>query len=256
MKLTSPFISTSASTSLRLLAVLAALTGCAGKAQPDWQMNAQSSITRFQQAYLTGKAQVEAVEFKRAREQVAATGKIDLVARTELIRCATRVASLVLDDCTGFDPLRQDASAPERAYARYLAGSATLQDAALLPEPHRPVANAIVNGADAQAVAAALQIKDPLAALVASGVLLRTGRASPALLDFAIETASSQGWRRPLLAWLNVQALRAEQAGAAPEAQRLRRRIALVSDAKSSAADGIKQHQPANFLESKDATKP
>ena len=66
------------------------------------------------------------------------------------------------------------------------------------------------------------------AALVASSVLLRAGRASPELLDFAVDTASSQGWRRPLLAWLGVQALRAEQAGAQQEAERLRRRIALV----------------------------
>jgi hypothetical protein len=44
----------------------------------------------------------------------------------------------------------------------------------------------------------------------------------------AIGTASSQGWRRPLLAWLGVQAQRAEQAGDAEEAARLRRRIAIT----------------------------
>ena len=36
-------------------------------------------------------------------------------------------------------------------------------------------------------------------------------------------------WRRPLLAWLGVQAQRAEQAGATDEAQRLRRRMALAA---------------------------
>jgi hypothetical protein len=45
----------------------------------------------------------------------------------------------------------------------------------------------------------------------------------------ATETASAQGWRRPLLAWLGVQAARAEQAGAAEEAQRIRRRMALAA---------------------------
>jgi threonine/homoserine/homoserine lactone efflux protein len=34
-----------------------------------------------------------------------------------------------------------------------------------------------------------------------------------------------------LLAWLGVQAMRAEQAGAVDEAQRLRRRMALVTGA-------------------------
>jgi hypothetical protein len=48
------------------------------------------------------------------------------------------------------------------------------------------------------------------------------------VLQIAVDTASSQGWRRPLLAWLNVQLLLAERAGAVAEAERLRRRIALV----------------------------
>lgn len=207
------------------LGMLALLAACAGKVQPDWQMNAQSSIARFQQAYLSGNAPVEALEFKRAREQLSSTGQIDLVARIELIRCATRVASLVFEDCRAFDLLQQDAGAPERAYARYLAGKANAPEAALLPEQHRVVAGAT---SDAQAIAAALKIEDPLSALVASSVLLRTGRASPELLDFAVATASGQGWRRPLLAWLGVQALRAEQAGATLEAERLQRRIALI----------------------------
>jgi hypothetical protein len=227
------FKSTSASIARRLPTALATLAtvvlaACAGKVQPDWQMNAQSSIMRFQQAYLVGNAPVEAVEFKRAREQVATTGQIDLVARVELIRCAAQVASLAFQDCTGFDRLQRDAGAPERAYARYLTASPNRQEAALLPEQHRPIADANANGDGMQAVAAALKIEDPLSALVASSVLLRAGRASPALLDFAVETASSQGWRRPLLAWLGVQALRAEQAGATLEAERLQRRIALV----------------------------
>ena len=52
---------------------------------------------------------------------------------------------------------------------------------------------------------------------------------APELLVLAAETASAQGWRRPLLAWLGVAAQRAEQAGAAEEAQRLRRRMALAA---------------------------
>jgi hypothetical protein len=238
---TSTLTSTSAPTALRLPAVLTTLAmltmlgllaACAGKVQPDWQMNAQSSITRFQQAYLAGNASVDTVEFQRARAQVSSTGQIDLVARVELIRCATRAASLVFEDCSGFDKLQQDADAPERAYAHYLTGSPNREEVALLPEQHRRVASANANGDDAQAVAAALEIQDPLSALVASSVLLRSGRASPELLDFAVETASGQGWRRPLLAWLSVQALRAEQAGATQEAERLQRRIALVQGSR------------------------
>jgi hypothetical protein len=48
------------------------------------------------------------------------------------------------------------------------------------------------------------------------------------VLQLAVDTASAQGWRRPLLAWLGAQARRAELAGASEEAERLRRRMALV----------------------------
>ncbi|HNO42090.1 MAG TPA: hypothetical protein PKJ12_05790, partial [Ottowia sp.] len=91
--------------------------------------------------------------------------------------------------------------------------------AALLPPLHQAVA------AGSQAVAA---IDEPLARLIAAGVLLRQGRASPALVAQAVGTASEQGWRRPLLAWLGVQARLAEQAGQTEEAARIHRRMDLV----------------------------
>lgn len=211
-----------------LLTALAAATLAAcssGPPVPDWKMNAQSSIERFESAYLNGNALVEQTEFQRARDQVGSTGKIDLIARIELLRCAARVASLVFEDCTAFVALRADATPADRAYANYLAGKVQAADIALLPEAQRAVAGANSDVAAAGAVAA---IKDPLSQLVAAGVLLRSGRATPALLDTAVATASDQGWRRPLLAWLGVQRLRAEQAGDAQEAERIKRRMDIV----------------------------
>lgn len=220
---------------LSVLAALlcTALAACSsGPPVPDWKMNAQSSIERFEAAYLNGSALVEQTEFQRAREQVGSTGKIELTARVELLRCATRVASLVFEDCTAFDALRADAGAADRAYANYLAGKLQPADIALLPEAQRAVAGATSDTAAAGAVAG---IADPLSQLVAAGVLLRSGRATPALLDTAVATASDQGWRRPLLAWLGVQARLAEQRGDAAEAARVRRRMDLVQPLTSPA---------------------
>jgi hypothetical protein len=194
---------------------------------PDWQMNAQSAIERSTAAYLSGNARVEQAEYQRAREALGSTGKVDLIIRAELIRCAARVASLVFEDCAGFDKLAADASPADRAYAAYLSGRASAADAALLPAQHQPVAAA---ASDTAAAAATQAITDPLSKLVASGVLLRANKATPAVLADAVETASAQGWRRPLLAWLGVQAMRAGQARDAAEAQRIKRRIDLVSE--------------------------
>lgn len=219
-KLVSPFLFS--------LAVLAA---CSSKPPaPEWQMNAKTSAERAAEAWLVGDARIEAVEFARTRRELTSTGRADLLARAELLRCATRVASLVFEPCAGFDALAVDAAPAEQAYARYLQGAAQPADAALLPEAHR----ALVGGAAPDAAVAA--IKDPLSQLVAAGVLMKSGRATPAVIDAAVDTASARGWRRPLLAWLGVQWDRAQAAGALEEAARLQRRMDLVAPAPAAPA--------------------
>lgn len=211
------------------IATLALLGACAsGPQAPDWQVNAHGAMQRSVAAYLAGNARVETLEFERARSEVTRTGRPELVARVELMRCAGRVASLMFEPCAGFEPLRQDVPAAERAYADYLAARLQTPDLALLPPPQRAAAAANANAA------ALKNIDDPLSRLVAAGVLLQAGRASPEVQALAVETASAQGWRRPLLAWLHVQAQAAEQSGQAEEAARLRRRIALVENTPSA----------------------
>lgn len=210
---------------LWLLALsLVLLAGCGSRPRaPDWEINAHDTLARYVKASLSGNARVEAAEFARARRELESTGQPGLVARAELTRCALRVASLRLEPCVGFEALRADSPAAERAYADYLAGRIAPPEIALLPVQHRAAASPAASAATVGA------IEDPLSRLVAAGVFFRTGRATPEVLALAADTASAQGWRRPLLAWLGVQAVRAEQAGATEEAQRLRRRMALVA---------------------------
>lgn len=206
-----------------LLAIL--LAGCSTPQPPDWQSNAHSALQSYSKAYLRGDTRAADQEFARARNEIAGTGRADLVARAELLRCANRVASLEFDDCAGFAPLAEDAGASERSYAAYLSGHWQDLDPALLPAHHRALLTAATGG-ERSLISS---IADPLARLVAAGALLQTGRLTPADIAVATETASAQGWRRPLLAWLGVQALRAQQAGDRDAAARIQRRIELAS---------------------------
>lgn len=213
--------------SLLASAAVLALVACGNTPPaPDWQMNAKASAERAIQAWLTGDQRVEAAEFARARREVASTGRIDLSARVELLRCAGHVAALVVEPCAGFEALAVDAAPAEQAYARYLAGRSTAADAALLPDVHRSLA-----GGSASPDTALAAIADPLSRLVAAGVLFQRGQATPGVIAQAVDTASAQGWRRPLLAWLQVQRARAQAAGAPEEVDRLQRRIDLVAPA-------------------------
>ncbi len=187
----------------------------------EWQLNAQGALREAVLAYLVGNDRVANAEFTRARADIASTGRLDLLARAELVRCAARVASLDIDTCPAYQALATDAAPAERAYAAYLSGRWQGLDVALLPPQHRAVPTATDKALGS--------IQDPLAQLVAAGALLQAGQLSPAGVATAVDTASSQGWRRPLLAWLGVQLLRAEAAGQGVEAQRLRRRIDLTA---------------------------
>lgn len=203
------------------------LAACSNTPQaPGWQAGAHDDLQRFTASYLKGEPRADS-EFERARSGLASTGQVALVARAELTRCAVALASLVTDPCEGFEQLRRDAPAAERAYADYLAGRISPAEVALLPEQHRAIAGGREDAAALQAIA------DPVSRLVAAGVMFRMGRASPQVIEIAADTASQQGWRRPLLAWLGVQAQRAERAGARDEAERIRRRMALVSGQSS-----------------------
>ena len=182
-----------------LLCVLVACCS-SGPPVPDWQLNASQALQAFQHDYLVGDTRASEGDFARARTELSSTGREDLVARAELMRCAVRVASLEFDDCRGFEALRAGAGAEEAAYADYLAGHGT---------------HAVES--------------DALSRLVAAGVKLKTGGIDPAGIAAAIDIASAQGWRRPLLAWLGVQAKRAEAAGDSETAARIRRRMQLIS---------------------------
>ena len=212
------------------LSTVLALAACSsGPKPPDWQVEAKGSMERSVAAYMEGNSRVETAELARARSHLSRTGRADLLATAELLHCATRVASLVFESCAGFESLRLDASQAQKAYADYLRGQGQARHIALLPDAQRATA-----AGDANALKG---IADPLSQLVAAGVLLQTGKASPPVIAQAIDTASSQGWRRPLLAWLGLQAQRAEQGGDTEEAARLRRRIALAQGTDAPETD-------------------
>jgi hypothetical protein len=139
--------------------------------------------------------------------------------------------------------LTLDAQPAERAYAAFINGRWSGLDPALLPVAYRslvtqaleveksgvmPKTASATTPQDAQAISALSQIQDPLSRLIAAGVLLQRKQLTPIDVGLAVNTASDQGWRRPLLAWLGVQFKQQQTAGNAAAASETQRRIDLV----------------------------
>ncbi len=174
---------------------------CAGGPEVlDWQLNSAQAMQAFQRDYLVGDTAAAERDFDEVKTNLKRTGRADLLARAELARCAVRAAALELDDCPAFEALRAGARPEEIAYSDYLAGKGA----------HKGD-------------------ESPLSRLTALAVSFRKANIDSAGIATAVDIASAQGWARPLLAWLGVQAKRAEDAGDGEAAARLRRRMDLIS---------------------------
>src|SRR5512133_4117725 len=119
---------------LRLMMTALLLSGCATRPPPpEWQSQSHAALESFTAAYLSGNTRVAEFEFERAKTEIARTGRPDLMARIELLRCATQVASLVLTPCAAYQALAQDAPLEEQAYASFITGQWANLEATRLP---------------------------------------------------------------------------------------------------------------------------
>ncbi len=199
---------------------IALLTACANHSPPpDWLITADNAINSHARLWLEGRDKLATGQLAVAREAVSRTGDASQLARIELHACAARLASLQGGECPAFLPLAQDAGQAENVYAAYLAGHFVAVNGKFLPEMQR---KALENPNKLK------DIGDPLSRLVAAATLLNAGRLSPAGISLAIETAAEQGWRRALLAWLNVEKNRLQENGDQVANEAITRRIARV----------------------------
>lgn len=211
------------------LALAALLAGCGSQPPaPGWSLNASDAAQRAMSAQLEGAQNVAALEWDKARSEAGKTGQPAWMARLALMRCALQVASLDWEPCNAYAPYAPDAAPAEQAYQRYLYGGLQAGDVALLPAQHRDVAQALLQGGAVTAVQLNA-IAEPHARLVASGAALRAGGIALADAWPVVDAvATAQGWRLPLMAWMELERRRLVRSGADDVAQTLVRRQAVL----------------------------
>jgi len=228
------------------LVLVGFLAGCGtAKPPPPWQAKTISASDAAVSAYLQGQVKISAIQMKQAQFSASSTGRPDAVYKLNLLQCALDISSLSATLCPrpedvgirsdSFDPVvRLDLE----AYRAYLLGDSLDETAqARLPETQRAAAAlaGTTDGADALKVLVA--IEEPLSRLVAAGVWLRrqdlASSGQTGVIALAIDTASQQGWRRPLAAWLTRQIRVAQAAGDTATVQRAHARLAIVLDGVS-----------------------
>jgi hypothetical protein len=205
------------------------LSACGGgPPAPDWKKDSASLIGKYSKAELKGENKLAERYFEQAQDAAGSTGKLEETAKLNLILCATRQASLNFDPCTAYLTLAKlSPNSENETYHRFITGKWEGMDDSKLPAQYRD----FVASRDAAKQLAALQeIKDPLSRLIAVSIAVLRKQADNAALNLAADTASEQGWRKPLLVYLKLLENHASLKNNVSQLEALRARIKLVED--------------------------
>lgn len=214
--------------------VMVTACGSGGPTVPDWKSDSVELIERYKKHALLGEITLAERYFQQAIRATGGAGRVNETARLWLVRCATRRASLLDDQCNEYAELaRIETRLEDRAYYQFVMLDWGNLDPAKLP-PHYA---ALIRAEPAKVNAQIAAIEDPLSRLLAASLTTSRKQADRATWTIAAETASDQGWRQPLLTYLKLLEKQAQAQGLVEEQQAYAVRIRLIEASLASPAD-------------------
>lgn len=207
-------------------ACLVLLTACGSKVvPPDWKADSADLVERYKKHELRGENILADRYFEQAINASGGAGRVAETARLWLIHCAVRRASLAEDACSEYRDLAKiETTDEDRAYYHFVTLNWAEVQPAHLPKHYA----ALLSGPSDKRHAQIADISDPLSRLLAVSLVVQRGEGDDALLALATETASYEGWKRPLLVYLKLSEQRASARQDAAALAALQARIRLV----------------------------
>ena len=186
-----------------LFTLIVLFAGCSSKPIPDWTSAAFNRLEDYKKNYLSGKTDIAELHFKRAVEEIKKSGDLEILGRAYLTKYA--VQSAVLERIDEGEYLKIDAvstSSPNKNFYNFLKGNMDHVEGKELPGQYQAFFAAYRSGKFTDATGEISKIEDPLSRLIASGLLAQHDKCNEGCLKVAVDTASKNGWKRALLAYL------------------------------------------------------
>jgi hypothetical protein len=204
--------------------------GCA-KPAPAWFAAGHQQLESFKTDFLTGaEPRLVELRFNKVLRELKKSGDLDLLQKAWLTQMALQVAALEKAESGDYIAAEAALTIPaNRQFYLFLMGDPAKVDTALLPEAYRPFWTALKSGNAAETVKKISLIEDPLSRLIAAGASARLLPMSEELLLMAVDTASQNGWKRALLAWLKELKGFYEKNGDTAKAEAIGRRLAVIT---------------------------
>jgi hypothetical protein len=220
----------------KLLPVLFILFICACGSPmtvPEWKDKAGRHMEDYTNHFLKGRELSTEPHFVKATREIAAGNDLRLLAIAYLTKYALHTASLEqFDDGEFLKIARLEPDAADMAYCLFLKGEFTAVDAAALPARYAGLLKAALRR-DARLAAHEISaIADPLSRLIAAGVWASHMPCDEYILQTAIDTASANGWQRPLWAYLEKLHACYLEIGQTGKANAVKKRLELLKKQK------------------------
>jgi hypothetical protein len=208
------------------------LSGCASKAVPEWQRAGFNHLERFKKAFLSGDHKQAARSYDDAIMEIKKSGRMDILAKAYLTRCAVAVAAreeVSCDDYLQIRGLLEDEDNETDAYHAFITGEVNEVDERLLPEEYRPFLHAVTAGSIAEINKSIRTMRSSLSRLIAVGLTLNRGTYDDTTISIAIDTASHYGWKTTLIRYLEALQSLYERNGDMLRAEKVQERIHAMS---------------------------
>ena len=178
---------------------------CGGsQAIPQWKDTASRQLENYKINFLTDKENIDEPHFIKARNAISSNNDLQLLAKAYLMKYALHTA--VLEDFDDRDFLRIDKLEPNvanRAYYDLLKGNISQLNETNLKPAYQKLLHLMRDKNVSAATKEIASIDDPLSRLIACGIWVKYMPYNENIIKLAIDTASQDGWRRPLWAYLN-----------------------------------------------------
>ena len=180
------------------------ICGCSAKTAPEWKAASFYHLEEYKKLFLDGKDQLAAIHFQRAIDELKSSGNLSLLMTVYLTRSALQVS--VLDVPDNREYLETAKAAPDEDSHQYyllLEGKFAQLKINRLPAPYQGLAAALEKRDEGDVLEEINGIKDDLSRLIAIGLAVRHQVENEAILTNAVDLASANGWRKPLLVYLD-----------------------------------------------------
>lgn len=216
---------------LIIMFLLLMLAACgSSRPVPDWISAGSGHLDDFKKSYLEGNIAVSDLYFSRAVAEIKKSGDLDVLAKAYLIRMAMDVAVLAKardEDFVKIDAVESNSS--NRNFHDFLKGDLKRVQVTLLPDQYHGMASTLLMGNTDKLAPELRKIEDPISRIIACGVCVRVGRFDEELLTAAVSTASYNGWKRALLAYLEKLRIFYTERSQQDKAAAIMERVQLIS---------------------------